>query len=306
MSKKKKKQSSNQLEVQNAVKTLFANMRFMSPDDPIKSVVVTSSVPNEGKSVCSVELARAIATSGNTVLLVEGDMRRRTLASSLGVHPSVGMYAVLTGSAPLTSAIVSTTTPGMYFLDTEPNIPNPADIIASKRYRKLTTLLAESYDYVIYDTPPVGTFVDAAILSTLVDGTVMVVKPGSTKRADLMNAYDQLVKADANVLGICATFCEGSSSEYYYAYYTNSGERVKDGRSASSSEAFDGYSRSAASAYAGRLHTPSGGAGASRSVAGAAVQHPSSEKASAVRAAGRNPHAHPTASPTPTRKETRR
>lgn len=76
--------------------------------------------------------------------------------------------------------------------------------------------------------PPVGTFVDAAILSTLVDGTVLVVKPGSTKRSELVDACEQLKKADANILGICATFCEGTGSEYYYAYYTKDGSRVKD------------------------------------------------------------------------------
>lgn len=224
----KKKQSSNQLEVQNAAKTLFANIRFMSPDSPIRSIVMTSSVPNEGKSTCSVELARAIATSGKTVLLVEADMRRRTLASLLNVRPPAGVYSVLTDATPLSAAVAATTTPNFYFLDVEPNIPNPADILSSKRYRKLVTLLEENYDYVIFDTPPVGTFVDAAILSTFVDGTVMVVKPGSTKRAELVDAYDQLRKADANVLGLCATFCEGTGSEYYYAYYTSSGERVKD------------------------------------------------------------------------------
>ena len=74
--------------------------------------------------------------------------------------------------------------------------------------------------------PPVGTFVDAAILSTLVDGTIMVVKPGEVKRTELADAYEQLQKAGANVLGICATFCEGTGSEYYYAYYTKDGDRV--------------------------------------------------------------------------------
>ena len=204
---KKKKQSSNALEVQNAAKTLFANIRFMSPDDPIKSIVVTSSVPNEGKSTCSVELARAIATSGKTALLVEADMRCRTLAGMLNVRPAAGAYSVLTDATPLGAAIATTTTPNLYFLDIEPNIPNPADILSSKRYRKLVGLLEDTYDYVVFDTPPVGTFVDAAILSNMVDGTVMVVKPNSTKRAELVDAYGQLKKADANVLGICATFC---------------------------------------------------------------------------------------------------
>lgn len=225
---KKKKQASNMLEVQNAAKTLFANIRFMSPDNPIRSIVMTSSVPNEGKSTCSVELARAIATSGKTVLLVEADMRRRTLASLLNVRPAAGVYAVLTDAAPLKTAVTPTQTPNLFFLDVEPNIPNPADIISSKRYQKLVATLEDSYDYVIYDMPPVGTFVDAAILSTLVDGTVLVVKPGSTKRSELVDACEQLEKADANILGICATFCEGTGSEYYYAYYTKDGSRVKD------------------------------------------------------------------------------
>ena len=174
------------------------------------------------------ELARAIATSGKTVLLVEADMRRRTLASLLNVRPAAGVYAVLTDAAPLKTAVTPTQTPNLFFLDVEPNIPNPADIISSKRYQKLVATLEDSYDYVIYDMPPVGTFVDAAILSTLVDGTVLVVKPGSTKRSELVDACEQLKKADANILGICATFCEGTGSEYYYAYYTKDGSRVKD------------------------------------------------------------------------------
>ena len=103
---------------------------------------------------------------------------------------------------------------------------SPADIISSKRFHRLVERLEQSYEYVIYDMPPVGTFVDAAILSTLVDGTIMVVKPGEVKRDELVDAYQQLQKAGANVLGICATFCEGTGSEYYYAYYTKDGERV--------------------------------------------------------------------------------
>lgn len=256
---KKKKQSSNQLEVQNAAKTLFANIRFMSPDNPIRSIVMTSSVPNEGKSTCSVELARAIATSGKTVLLVEADMRRRALASLLNVRPAAGVYAVLTDAAPLKTAVTATQTPNLFFLDVEPNIPNPADIISSKRYQKLVATLEDGYDYVIFDMPPVGTFVDAAILSTLVDGTVLVVKPGSTKRAELVDACDQLKKADANILGICATFCEGTGSEYYYAYYTKNGGRVKD----------DGDV--AALQTEGRVPAPAAGRRASRGAQGSAV-----------------------------------
>ena len=224
---KKKKSASNSLEVQNAAKTLFANIRLMSPDEPIRSIVMTSSVPNEGKSTTSVELARAIATSGATVVLVEADMRRRSLANMLNVRGRAGAYAVLTEQVTLDQAVSSTGTPNLYFLDVEPNIPNPADIVSSRRYAKLVDMLEREYDYVVFDTPPVGTFIDAAILSTLVDGTIIVVKPGSTKRDELLGAYEQLQKADAHVIGVCATFCEGTGSEYYYAYYTEDGKRAK-------------------------------------------------------------------------------
>lgn len=223
---RKKKTNSNAREVQNAAKTLFANIRFMSPDNPVRSLVMTSAVPNEGKTRSSFELARAIATSGKSVLLVDADMRRRSIASLLDVHPAKGLYAVLSDEVPLEAAVVATQIPNLFFLDSEPGIPNPADIVSSKSFRRLAYKLEENYDYVVYDTPPLGPFVDAAILSTLVDGTILVVKPGAVKRSELMDAYEQLKKAGSNVLGICATFCETTSSEYYYAYYTKDGKRV--------------------------------------------------------------------------------
>ena len=83
-----------------------------------------------------------------------------------------------------------------------------------------------SYDYVLFDTPPVGTFVDAAILSRLVDGVILVVKIGGAKRDEILTAYDQLQKAEAHIIGACATFCEGTGSEYYYAYYNKDNQRV--------------------------------------------------------------------------------
>lgn len=223
----KKKASSNALEVQNAAKTLFANIRFMSPDDPIRSIAITSSVPNEGKTTTAIELARAIASSGKKTLLVEADMRRRSLANVLGVRVQTGIYAVLAKAASLDQAVTPTSTRNLFLLDSEPNIPNPADILSSNSYARLASVLESSFDYVIYDTPPVGPFVDAAILSTLVDGVIMIVKPGMTKRAELLGAFEQLQKADAKIVGACATFCEGTSSEYYYAYYDAHGDRVK-------------------------------------------------------------------------------
>ena len=226
MAKKKKKTASNTLEIQNAVKTMLANIRFASVDNPMQSIVLTSAVPNEGKTTTTIELAKAIASAGNSVLLVEADMRRRSAASALGVHAAHGAYSVMSHALSLREAVVSTGTPNFYFLDTEPNIPNPADLLSSRAYAKLVDDACNAYDYVLFDTPPVGTFVDAAILSRLVDGVILVVKIGGAKRDEILTAYDQLQKAEANIIGACATFCEGTGSEYYYAYYNKDNQRV--------------------------------------------------------------------------------
>lgn len=226
--KKKKKSSSNLLEVQNAAKTMFANIRFQSIDKDLKTILFTSAVPDEGKTTSALYLAQAAATAGNHVLLVEADMRRRSLANMLDIHPKNGLVAVLTGNAKLQEAVVSTSVHGMYFLDAEPSMPNPADLLASKRMQQLNEHLATQFDYVIYDTPPVGTFVDAAILGSIVDAAVLVVRPGLVKRQELVQAYEQLTKAEANVIGICSTFAESSGSEYYYSYYTEGHSKKTD------------------------------------------------------------------------------
>ena len=224
---RKKKASSDALVVQNAAKTLLANIRFASVDRPVKSIVLTSSVPNEGKSTVAYNLAQAIASSGKRTLIVECDMRRRSLADMVGARARHGIYAVLSGQVELDEALVATSHRNLFFLDSEPHIPNPADILSSQRFRKLVAQMESDFDYVVIDTPPVGTFVDAAIIAELADATALVVRERFVKRAELQNAYDQLKKADANVIGVIMNMCEAESSEYYYAYYNKEGKRVR-------------------------------------------------------------------------------
>ena len=224
---RKKKASSDALVVQNAAKTLLANIRFASVDRPVKSIVLTSSVPNEGKSTVAYNLAQAIASSGKRTLIVECDMRRGSLADMVGARARHGIYAVLSGQVELDEALVATSHRNLFFLDSEPHIPNPADILSSQRFRKLVAQMESDFDYVVIDTPPVGTFVDAAIIATLADATALVVRERFVKRAELQNAYDQLKKADANVIGVIMNMCEAESSEYYYAYYNKEGKRVR-------------------------------------------------------------------------------
>ena len=213
--------------VVNASKTLLANIRFMSVDDPVKSIVITSAVPNEGKTFVAANLASAIATSGRTVLVVECDMRRRSMASVLGAHAQYGLYAVVAGEIPLTQAAVATDTPNLYFLDAEPHIPNPSDLLNSHRFTRLVEIAEKTFDYVVFDTPPVGTFVDAAVLGTKADAVFMVVREGYTKKAEVVAAVDQLSKSGCNLAGVVMNYCERTHSEYYYEYYYSK-ENKKD------------------------------------------------------------------------------
>lgn len=212
--------------VVNSAKTLLANIRFMSVDNPVRTVAITSAVPNEGKTFVTANLASAIATSGKTVLLVECDMRRCSMAHALNVHAQHGLYSVVSGEVGLTTAAISTTTPNLYFLDAEPHIPNPSDLLNSNRFARLIEVAKKTFDYVVFDTPPVGTFVDAAVLGTKVDAVFMVVRENFTKKAEVVAAAEQLKKSGCNLAGIVMNYCERRSSEYYYEYYySKSGHR---------------------------------------------------------------------------------
>jgi capsular exopolysaccharide synthesis family protein len=211
----------------NASKTLLANIRFAALDEEIKTLVVTSAAANEGKTIVATNLAYAIATSGRSVLIVETDMHYRSLNRLLNQHPTHGLYAALSKTVPLDKVIVSTRIPNLYFMDAEPNIPSPSDILSTKRCASLVRKLREMFDYVIFDTPPVSLFVDAAILSNITDGTLFVTRQNQTKRALAVKCVQQLRVANAHILGLVTTFCRGDDSLYYYAYYTQDGKRTE-------------------------------------------------------------------------------
>ena len=211
--------SSNQL-FRNAAQTLLANIQFASVDAPLRSIVVTSAVPNEGKTTIAIELARAMASAGLQTLLVECDMRRRTLAGKLNAHLPNGLYAALAKKVPF-SECYSTIEDHLMFIDSEPHIPNPPSLISSERFQEFHDFMCEQFDYIVFDTPPVTAFVDAAVLSSIADGTVLVIRERFAKKQEVQSAYDQLVKAGANVVGVAMNCCKEEKGSYYYSYYEN-------------------------------------------------------------------------------------
>lgn len=229
--KKNEGQSSDLMRsIDNSAKTLLANIRFMSVDNPVRTVVITSAIPNEGKTFVAANLATAMATSGMRTLLVESDMRRRSMSSMLKAHAQHGVYSVLAGEVSLEDAVVPTDTKRLFFLDAEPHIPNPSDLLNSRRFTDLINKAKAAFDYVVFDTPPVGTFVDAAVLGAKVDAVFMVVREGYTRKDDIARAADQLKAANVPLNGIVMNFCERNSNNYYYYYYEYYYREGNDGK----------------------------------------------------------------------------
>lgn len=217
----------DRVQMQNALKRLATNIQFSSVDDPVCSLTITSSIPNEGKTIISCGLAEAFASAGKRVLIVECDLRRRSVANQLKVYAKHGLYSVLSHQVPLDEAVVSTSVTGLSFLDAEPRLPNPVDLLQSRRFHALMEDLERAYDYVIYDTPPISAFVDGAVVGHLTDATLLVVRDNFTKRETVLSSVEQLKTAEANLIGTVLNFCEVEENEYYYSYYAKDGKRMK-------------------------------------------------------------------------------
>lgn len=217
--------------VRNAAMTLLANIRFMSVDAPIKTIAVTSSVPNEGKTTTAVALACAIGESGETCLLVENDLRRQSLRSMLRAKPRYGLHALLTGEHDADDVIVGTDLKGVSFLDAERGVPNPEELLMSKSYEALLQELAAKYDYVLIDTPPVGAYADGPIVASKVDGTALVLREGYCTKAEASYSVEQLQAANAHILGVVfnsTSAANSASCGYYYDYYYREETVAKD------------------------------------------------------------------------------
>ena len=216
MAKNRGNMPSDEALIRNSMDALVANIRFAGADRPVDTIVITSSIPDEGKSTVALNLAHTLAEGSEKVLLVECDVHRRSLAGMLGVRARTGMYSVLLERVTLEQAVVPTKTNNLFFLDCEPSIPNPANVFASLQFRNLVKRLRGAYDYVIFDTPPLSAYVDGAVVGSAADATLLVTRWDFVKRDDVRSALEQLQKADANVIGTVLNCCEPERDSYYY------------------------------------------------------------------------------------------
>ncbi len=212
--------------VAECARFIRTNLLFMSPDRPLRTLVITSPSPQEGKSTTAVTTAITMAQTGSRTLIVDTDMRKPRLHRVFGVESDVGIANVLLGELPVESAIQATEVPNLDVLICGTLPPNPSEILLSERFRELVAELTSRYERVIFDTPPIGPVTDPAILGTLVDGVVVVAKCEKTTKDSLKQSMRALRDANVRIFGVILNDVDVSAKRYsgaYYAYYRRYG-----------------------------------------------------------------------------------
>ena len=220
-------------------KSLRTNLEFLSASSECKSIIITSSVPEEGRSNVSVNLAMTMASAGKKVILVDADLRKGTLSRHL--HPKhsrshSGVTSMLTGTAEWKDVLVPQPEPNLIFVPAGPNPPNPAEMLASPKMKTFMDMLVKYADCVIFDTPPVSVVTDAAVLSRYADGVLLVCRPGVTTIQGAQLSKKNLEAVQARVLGVVLNGYDTKKSSrkdgYYYSYsydYYSNGTSKKSG-----------------------------------------------------------------------------
>ena len=202
--------------VAEAFRSLRTNIEFAGVVEPVKTILVTSPGAQEGKSTVSTNLAAVMVQGGKRVVIVDCDLRRPRVHKLLGMKNRMGLSGLFRGQANLNDVIEKRL--NNFFVVTSGGVPpNPAELLGSKLMDKLIASLSGMVDVVIIDSPPM-VVTDAAVLSTKVDGVVLVVNPGKTKKEGLKASMIQLERAEARILGVVVNRI-GKNASYYYDYY---------------------------------------------------------------------------------------
>lgn len=202
-------------------RVLRTNIQYSSFDIEVKTIVITSSEPGEGKSTTAGNLALSFAQAEKKTIIVDCDLRKPSLHKKFKISNISGLSDVLIGREKLEVAIHKHNNK-MDILTSGKIPPNPSEMLGSKAMTRLIEVLKENYDVVILDTAPLQAVTDAQILSTKADGVILVVRAESTKKESVIQAKSLLEKVGANILGTVLNGVENSRKKYYY-YYGNEG-----------------------------------------------------------------------------------
>jgi capsular exopolysaccharide synthesis family protein len=205
-----------------AYRSLGTSVLLSAAPKPPVTLLVTSSQPNEGKTCTTLNLAQVLAQRKERVLIIDCDMRKGSIAKLLGLPIDKGLSTLLTGGHTFSEVVWQyEPEPGLWAMPAGPVPPNPAELLASPKMAELVAKAAQEFDQVIIDSPPVLPVTDATILSTLVEGVVLVAASGSTPRGALVRTCKILESAGAHILGTVLNKLDLRNQGYYggYGYY---------------------------------------------------------------------------------------
>ena len=206
-----------------SIKTLRTNIQLSGQS--IKTILVTSCYPNEGKSDIALSLAQELGSIGKKVLLLDADIRKTAYVGRLEVQDEVkGLSQLLSGQAGLQDIIYNTNFPNMDIIFGGPSAPNPSGLLSENIFKILIKELKDYYNYILIDTPPIGTVIDAAVIGRCCDGAVFLIRPGNVRYRDAQKAFAQLEKSGCRILGAVLNKIDTSGDKYYSSYYKHYGE----------------------------------------------------------------------------------
>jgi polysaccharide biosynthesis transport protein len=228
-------------QMSEAYRSLRTSVLLSTSGSPPRVILITSGQPGEGKTTTAVNLAIALVQLGGRVVVIDSDMRRPRVASLLKIPPTPsGLSTCLTGQSKVDSVLVETMIPNLYAIPCGPVPPNPAELLSSSSMQHLLAELKERFDYVVMDSPPVLHVSDARILAREVGAVILVAHGGKTPRDFVSHAKENLLHANANVIGVVLNNVDfrAVGYDYYYRYYRGYGygygydEASKDANSA--------------------------------------------------------------------------
>jgi capsular exopolysaccharide synthesis family protein len=206
--------------VSEAARSIRTNLMFMNPDRPCKAILVSSAAPSEGKTTVACSIAIALAQGGKRVCIVDADLRRPRLHRIFDRVGDAGVTNALIGDAIVDEIAKPTIVPNLWSIPAGPLPPNPADLLQSERFRKFIDEMRRRFDHIIVDSPPLVAVTDSAIISTLVDGTIFVVRAFQTGRHVSAQGLRALRDVEAPIVGAVLNAVNLNRHEYnYYHYY---------------------------------------------------------------------------------------
>lgn len=204
-----------------AYKHLRTSILLSTPGRSPKTLLVTSSVPAEGKTTTAVNTATVLAQTGAKVLIIDADMRRPRLHHVFGLDNNEGLSAILSSEiteSEILSKIEQFQKSNVYLLSSGAIPPNPAELLGSAQMKRLLDVASETFNYIVIDSPPTASFTDGVLISSLVDGVILVVHGGKTSRQVVKRSRQMLIEIGAKIIGVVLNKAEVRTNDYYYHY----------------------------------------------------------------------------------------